>query len=148
MQRIAAAKCPSEKAHLLLWDSERPGLCVRVYPTGRKVFTVLYRTRRDGDRKALLRWLKLGEVGAIGLADARDAAGIHLGAVAKGADPAAARREARRQKRALLEPAIERYQEEIERLRLVRCRATISMLRRELLIPLGNIDLAMLDRVT
>ena len=101
MQRIASAKCPPEKAHILLWDSERPGLCVRVYPTGRKVFTVLYRTRRDGDRKGLLRWLKLGEVGAIG-ADARDAAGIHLGAVAKGADPAGARREARRQVRALL----------------------------------------------
>lgn len=144
MQRIAAANCPPEKAQVLLWDSERPGLCVRVYRGGRKVFTLLYRT--DGGRKGRLRWLTLGEVGAIGLADARDAAGIHLGAVAKGADPAAARRETRRQARALLEPAIERYQQETERRRLVRGDETISMLRRELLKPLGNIDLATLDR--
>ena len=83
MQRIASATCPPDKAHVLLWDSERPGLCVRIYPKGRRVFTVLYRTQ--GGRKGRLRWLTLGEVGAISLADARDAAGIYLGAVAKGA---------------------------------------------------------------
>jgi integrase len=120
---------------------------VRVYPTGRKVFTLLYRAG-GGGRNARLRWLTLGEVGAIGLADARDAAGIHLGAVAKGGDPAARRREARRQARALLEPAIARYEEEIGRRRLVRGRETISMLKRELLEPLGNVDLATLDRAT
>jgi integrase len=146
-QRIAAAACPAGKAHVLLWDSERPGLCVRVYPTGRKVFTLLYRAG-GGGRNARLRWLTLGEVGAIGLADARDAAGIHLGAVAKGGDPAAQRREARREARALLEPAIARYGEELARRRLVRGRETISMLKRELLGPLGNVDLATLDRAT
>jgi integrase len=145
MQRIAAAACPAGKAHALLWDSERPGLCVRVYPSGRKVFTLLYRAG-GGGRSARLRWLTLGEVGAIGLADARDAAGIHLGAVAKGGDPAAQRRETRRRAQALLEPAIVRYEEEIGRRRLVRGRETISMLQRELLGPLGNIDLATLDR--
>ena len=59
---------------------------MRVYPTGRKVFTLLYRAG-GGGRNARLRWLTLGEVGAIGLADARDAAGIHLGAVARGRRP-------------------------------------------------------------
>ena len=146
MHRIASATCPPDKAHVLLWDSERPGLCVRIYPKGRRVFTVLYRTQ--GGRKGRLRWLTLGEVGAISLGDARDAAGIHLGAVAKGADPAAQRREIRRQARALLAPAIARYEDEIERRHLFRGRETISMLKRELLDPLGNIDLATLDRAT
>jgi integrase len=146
MRRIAAHACPAEKVSGLLWDSERPGLCVRAYPSGRKVFVVLYRTK--GGRAGKLRWLTLGEVGALSLSDARDAAGIHLGAVAKGADPAAARREVRRQAQALLAPAIERYGEEIGRRRLVRGQETMSMLRRELLQPLGNVDLATLDRAT
>jgi integrase len=115
--------------------------------TGRKVFTLLYRAG-GGGRGARLRWLTLGEVGAIGLADARDAAGIHLGAVAKGADPAAQRRETRRQARALLEPAIARYEEELWRRGVVRSRETSSLLRRELLEPFGNVDLATLDRAT
>jgi integrase len=144
MQRIAAATCPPEKAHAILWDSERPGLGVRVYPSGRKVFIVLYRA--GGGRAARLRWLTIGEVGAIGLAEARDAAGIHLGTVAKGRDPATEKREMRRKAGALLEPAIERYGEELERRKVVRRREMISMLRRELLTPLGNIDVATLDR--
>lgn len=144
MQRIAAATCPREKAHLLLWDSERPGLAVRVYPSGRKVFTVLYRA--GGGRAARLRWLTLGEVGALGLAEAREAAAVHLGAVAKGLDPASEKREMRRRAQAKLEPAIKRYGEELERRKLVRRAETMSMLHRELLAPLGNVDLAALDR--
>jgi hypothetical protein len=144
MQRIGAAECPPDKAHVLLWDSERPGLCVRVYPSGRKVFTLLYRA--GGGRAARLRWLTVGEVGAVSLADAREAAGVHLGAVAKGRDPAAERREGRRRSRAMLGPAIERYGEDLERRRLVRARETISMLERELLDALGDVDLATLDR--
>jgi integrase len=146
MQRIAAHSCPPGTKSALLWDSERPGLCVRAYPTGRKVYVVLYRTA--GGRAGKLRWLTLGEVGALNLSDARDAAGIHLGAVARGHDPSADRREERRQVRALLKPTIERYAEEMRRRRLVRAAETVSMLRRELLRPFGNIDLATLDRAT
>src|SRR3954451_5331068 len=144
MNRIAEAACPPEKAHVLLWDSERPGLAVRVYPSGRKVFTVLYRT--PGGRKGRLRWLTVGEVGAVSLADAREAAGAHLGAVAKGRDPAAEKREGARQARALLGPAIDRYGEELERRQVGRARETVSMLRRELLRPLGDVDMAALGR--
>src|SRR3954470_13393086 len=144
MNRIAEAACPPDKAHVLLWDSERPGLAVRVYPSGRKVFTVLYRT--PGGRKGRLRWLTVGEVGAVSLADAREAAGAHLGAVAKGRDPAAERREGARQARALLGPAIDRYGEELERRQVVRARETVSMLKRELLRPLGDVDMAGLGR--
>src|SRR3954454_16153277 len=144
MNRIAEAECPPDKAHVLLWDSERPGLAVRVYPSGRKVFTILYRT--PGGRKGRLRWLTVGEVGALSLADAREAAGAHLGAVAKGRDPAAERREGGRQARALLGAAIDRYGEELERRKVVRARETVSMLRRELLRPFGNVDMTSLGR--
>lgn len=43
---------------------------------------------------------------------------------------------------------IARYEEELERRKLVRRRETISMLRRELLGPLGNVDMATFDRAT
>src|SRR3954451_778234 len=144
MNRIAEAACPPGKAHVLLWDSERPGFAVRVYPTGRKVFTVLYRA--PGGRQGRLRWLAIGEVGAVSLADAREAAGAHLGVVAKGRDPAAERREGGRQARALLGAAIDRYGEELERRKVVRARETVSMLRRELLRPFGDVDMTSLGR--
>src|SRR5690242_2765541 len=144
MNMITKAACPPDKAHVLLWDSERPGLAVRVYPSGRKVLTVLYRT--PGGRKGRLRWLTIGEVGAVSLADAREAAGAYLGAVAKGRDPAAEKREGARQTRAMLGPAIDRYGEELERRQVVKAGEVVSILKRELLRPFGDVDMATLDR--
>src|SRR3954449_13099146 len=135
MQRITAATCPEGRSHVLLWDAVQPGLCVRVYPSGRRTFLALYRAGKG--RSAPKRWLTLGEVGAVSLADARKAASVHLGAVARGDDPAAERREVRRRQRALLESALERYGRDLERRQVVKRKEVLSLLRRELAGPFG-----------
>lgn len=145
MQRIAEAACPADKSHVLLWDSERPGLAVRVYPTGRKQFVIVYRA--GGGRLGKLRWLSLGEVGALGLAEARAAAGVHLGAVARGEDPAARKLEARRRERAIVSAALDRYDREIRARKLAKAHQIMSALRRGLAPDLHR-DLAELDRAT
>lgn len=86
-----AATCPLGKSHELLCDPIQPGLGVRVYPTGRKEYLALYRA--GSGQAAPRRRLSIGEVGAISLADARKAASVHLGAMARGDDPAVERRE-------------------------------------------------------
>jgi len=70
---------------VLPWDSVQPGLVLRVYPNGRKVFFAFYRV--GSGRKAPLRWDWIGDAGAIALKDARDAAKARMGAVAKAAIP-------------------------------------------------------------
>jgi hypothetical protein len=87
-------------------------------------------------------------VWGISLADARKAAKAKLGEVARGDDPSAARKEARRREHALLKPAIEDYEKNLERRRIAKRREVISLLKRELLGRLGNIDLATIDRAT
>lgn len=146
MQRIAAATCPPDKSTLLLWDAEQPGLAVRIYPTGRKVFVAFYRT--DGGRKGGQRWLRIGEVGAFSLKDARAAARMALGAVAKGADPAGEREESKRRERALVRTALDRYEADLDRRQIVKRAEVMSLLRRELEGKVGNVDLALLDRAT
>jgi integrase len=145
MQRIAEATCPADKSHVLLWDSERPGLAARIYPSGRKQFVLLYRA--GGGRQGKLRWLTLGEVAALGLAEARTAAGVHLGAVARGEDPAERKREVRRRERAIVSAALDRYGQEIESRKLAKADQIMSTLRRGLAADLRR-DLAELDRAT
>ncbi len=145
MQRIAEATCPADKSHVLLWDSERPGLAARIYPSGRKQFVLLYRA--GGGRQGKLRWLTLGEVAALGLAEARTAAGVHLGAVARGEDPAERKREVRRRERAIVSAALDRYGQEIEGRKLAKAGQIMSTLRRGLAADLRR-DLAELDRAT
>jgi integrase len=73
-------------------DSEVAGLDLRVYPDGRKVWTLRYRA--DGRQRRL----KLGEYGPnrIGLAEARTRANKELRKVDGGTDPQAERLEAKR----------------------------------------------------
>src|SRR3954449_6649762 len=144
-QRIADATCPAEKGELMLWDAEVSGLAVRLLPTGRKTFVIYYRAE-GGGRTAPQRKMSLGEVGRISLRDARRAALAHLGSVAKGGDPAAELRERRRRERSRLAAALERYAFDLERRQVVKRREVESLLRRELLKKLGDIDLAELGR--
>src|SRR5688500_1979636 len=120
MQRIAAAACPPGKSTLLVWDAEQRGLAVRVYPTGRKVFVAFY--RKEGGRAGGQRWLRLGEVGRVSLAAARRAAAAALGDVARGADPAGEREEAKRRVKARVSAAIESYEADLAARRIVKRR--------------------------
>ena len=142
-QRIEQARCPAGKGKDHIWDSVQPGLALRVYATGRKVFVAFYRV--GSGRKAPQRWDLIGDAGAISLKDARDATRAKLGAVVKGADPAGERRELVKRDRARLEPALDAYEADLARRHVVKRKDRMSLLRRELK-PLGNVELAAITR--
>src|SRR5262249_36698724 len=70
----------------LIWDTHQRGLAIRVQPTGARAWKAIY------SYHGRPRWLHLGDVGAIGLADARTLAAEAMLAVARGKDPAAEKR--------------------------------------------------------
>src|SRR5436190_10147763 len=86
------ALTPTDK-DIVYWDQGLPGFGVKVTPTGRKVFIVLYRTT-DGSKK--LRKYTIGRYGPITLASARIAAQKTFAARLDGRDPAGERRAARK----------------------------------------------------
>ena len=72
------------------FDTQVPGLALRVTPTGAKSWTVLYRHR------GRLRRLTLGSASVVTLAKARDRARDELHDVTKGADPATVKQDGRK----------------------------------------------------
>ena len=70
----------------LIWDAKQPGLALSVRPTGKKAWKVIYRFHGRP------RWLHLGDVRSIGLADARRLAARTMLDVIEGKDPAAERK--------------------------------------------------------
>lgn len=68
-----------------VWDKTVAGFGVRLSPTGRKTFVLLYRHQRR------LRRLTIGVYPRVSLADAREKARCALRAVGNGSDPAAAK---------------------------------------------------------
>lgn len=137
---VESAVCPPGKTEVLLWDASCPGLAVRVHGTGAKTWCVRYRAGKG--REAPVRRLTLGRVDKIGLAEARTAARKFLGEAAMGLDPAgkAAEQkvEARDSKAAALGAAIDAYERELKRRKLVKRSEVISVLRRELRDELGE----------
>lgn len=143
---IDKADCPAGRSWRPLWDATQPGLVVRIYQTGTKSYWYSYRVP-GGGRQVARQWVKLGDVGALSLKDARTAAKAKAGEVAKGGDPAAERREEKRRERALLEPALDAYEASLKERHVVKRGNVMSLLRRELQEPLGNgTDLATLTR--
>jgi hypothetical protein len=62
---------PTSKSDVVYWDAGYPGFGVKVTPTGRKVFIVLYRTGGAGSK---LRKYTIGPYGRVTLHQARVAA--------------------------------------------------------------------------
>jgi integrase len=67
----------------LTWDTKQDGLALRVQPTGKRSWVVVY------SRHGRSRWYTLGKADAVGLSDARKRALKVMAAVADGKDPAA-----------------------------------------------------------
>jgi hypothetical protein len=76
----------AQEADYFVWDKDLPGFGVRVFASGRKSYLVQYRNPRRTGR------ITLGLHGALTPEDARKLAKVHLGAVAKGGDPAEVRK--------------------------------------------------------
>lgn len=137
--RIERATCSQDQKQVRLWDSVQPGLLVRIYPSGSKVYWA--RWRQHGK----VRWDRIGDVDAISLDDARKATAIKLGSVAKGGDPVKERQDAQKQIRRRLGAALDEYEESLELRGVVKRREYLSLLRRELFSRLGDIDLAEIE---
>jgi integrase len=86
LTELAVRKLKPKTTTYLIWDTLQRGLAIRVQPTGARAWKVIY------SRHGRPRWLHLGDVGAIGLADARELAAEAMLAVARGKDPAAEKR--------------------------------------------------------
>jgi integrase len=144
--RIDALKPPAVGEYTL-YDTEVPGLALRLRAGGSRVWNLRYRI---GGRNGHSRRLTLGDAGAISLKAAREAARMAWGERAKGQDVQAARKDAARKKQARLGRCVERYIEDLERRRAASASVRIiaSLLQRELVSPFGAAtDLATLDRV-
>lgn len=81
-KRIVAAAEPRSKPYFIWCDAPK-GFGVRVFPNGRRIFYLDYRTTA-GARKRIA----IGPHGVLTTETARDLATITLGAILKGADPA------------------------------------------------------------
>ncbi len=79
---------PPTSGRIEYWDEDLKGLGIRVAPSGRKTWVLMYRAR--GDKR--LRRATLGTYPILTLADARDQARSDLSAAAKGRDPASERK--------------------------------------------------------
>ena len=82
---FVSSRKAQERAELI-WDVKQPGLALSVRPTGKKAWKVIYR------HHGRPRWLHLGDVRKIGLADARRLAAKIMLDVIEGKDPAAERK--------------------------------------------------------
>ena len=84
--RSVRVDAQSRRRPELIWDVKQPGLALSVRPTGKKAWKVVYR------HHGRPRWLHLGDVRSIGLADARRLAAQVVLDVMEGKDPAGERK--------------------------------------------------------
>jgi integrase len=135
---VDAATCPPDRTEAVWHDAELPGLQLRVQSSGARSYTFRYRL---GGRGSLQRRLTLN-AGKISLGAARREIRRRLGEVATGGDPVGERR----RDRALLGAALDHYETHLARRQVVKRGEVLSLLRRELERPFGNVDLVSLDR--
>jgi integrase len=145
--RIEKAKVLPGTGQIMLWDSIVSGFGVRCLPGGSKTFVFRYRPN-GGGRSVNPRLLKLGAFPSISLDDARTAARIEAGNVAKGKDPAQQRAEERRRNRATLGKLLAEdgpYELHLKERGLVNVKLALSSLRRGLKAHMAT-DVAALSR--
>jgi integrase len=140
VQGIAKATCPPDKAQVLYPIEGLRATYLRVRGK-RKMVVAQYR-----DPAGKQRWYQVADAAAVAPKDIADAVGIVRGRIAKGEDPAGTRKAETKRARARLEPALAAYDADLERRHVVKRGEVMSLLRRELSRPLGNVDLATLTR--
>ena len=83
---LFVAKAQAQGRPYIVWDQDQKGLALRVLASGNRSFILVYRHHKRS------RWMTLGDVRAIGLADARKLAATVMLQVIQGVDPQAARK--------------------------------------------------------
>jgi integrase len=133
--------CPKGKAEAFSWDDQLPGLGLRAYASGKRVWLLQYR-----DTNGRTRRIRLGDVNALDPEKAREAARSHLVQKAIGNDPAA-KRKAERQAARIIDLVAAYLDHQKQRAR----RSTLDQCRRNLdkyAAPLHSEALIRVDRAT
>ena len=139
---LKKAVCPPDKSQTM-WPVERhPGTYIRAR-RGSKALPVLAQYRDAGGEQ---RWFKVCDAAVVKPKDVADAISIVRGRLARGEDPAGRRKAEAKRERARLEPALDAYEADLKRRHVVKRGEVMSLLRRELLRPLHNVELAALTR--
>src|ERR1700724_2090269 len=91
-KKVVDATAPDPERDRFVWDDERRGFGLRVFPSGAKVYVLQYRT---GGRGSQARRRVIGRHGVLTPDQARDRARRLLTEIADGGDPAARRDQGR-----------------------------------------------------
>jgi integrase len=140
VEGLKKATCPPDKDEIRYPIEGLRGTYLRVRGN-RKTVLVQYR-----DASGKQRWYQVCDAATVVPKDIAEAIEIVRGRLAKGGDPAGERKAEVKRARARLEPALEAYEADLERRHVVQRKLVMSLLRREMLRPLGNVDLATLTR--
>ena len=138
LTEIGVRQLRPKAAAYQVWDTLQRGLAVRIQPTGQKTWKCIYA------RQGRTRWLHLGGVDAISLADARMLAGEAMLEVARGRDPAA-ERTAQRGAGSFAELAV-RYVDEYARKRNKSWKQADALVRKYLIPAWGKLKAADISR--
>jgi integrase len=140
-QGIGKATCPPNKSQYLFPIEGHRGTYLRTRP-GSTAKPVLVQYRVAG----VQRWYNVGDATAMTPKDLLEAIKIVRGRIAKGEDPAGESKAERQRERARLEPALDAYEKTLWARRVVKRGEVMSLLRRELLKPLGSVEVATITR--
>jgi integrase len=138
LTELSVRRLKSEAEPFIVWDSYQRGLAIRIQPSGRKAWTVVYSFHGRP------RWLHLGDADAVGLIDARKLAAETMLEVARGKDPAAERK-AERGAGTFAELAT-RYVEQHAKRRNKSWKQADTLVRRYLLRRWGKLQAASIAR--
>jgi integrase len=133
LQRLRPQACA-----FMVWDAQQQGLALRVWPSGRRSWYLVYR------RHGRPRWYHIGAADAVGLADARKLAAETMLDVIRGRDPAAEKRAARGA--GTFAELAERYREEYARKKNKSWQQADYLVRRYLLPAWGKLSAESITR--
>src|SRR6516165_1124651 len=133
LQRLRPQACA-----FMVWDAQQQGLALRVWPSGRRSWYLVYR------RHGRPRWYHIGAADAVGLADARKLAAETMLDVIRGRDPAAEKRAARGAN--TFAELGERYREEYARKKNKSWQQADYLVRRYLLPAWGKLSAESITR--
>ncbi len=135
---IFLKKLKPEDRPFIVWDTKQSGLAVAVQPSGHRSWKVIYSLRGRP------RWYSIGDVAAIGLADARKLASRVMFKVAEGKDPAAERKAER--SKGTFEELATRYVEEYAKRKNRSWQQPDKLVRRHLIPKWGKLQAASIAR--
>ena len=104
LNELFIVKLQPQPRAFVVWDTHQRGLAVVAQPTGHKSWKCIYSLRGRP------RWYHIGDVAALGLADARKLVSRLMVQVAEGKDPCAERKAERG--KGTFEELAQRYREE------------------------------------